>query len=135
MPHLSRRSMLFSSAASLAFITASPREAAAQRSPTGFGNLDNAYPAPPARGAIAQNTEWHNFANELNANRYSPLDQINAGNFSNLQIAWRLDAAHFGPRIEGNWESTPLLIKGRLYVTAGARRDVICLDAITGELI
>ena len=89
----------------------------------------------PRSGAIAQDTEWHHFANELNANRYSPLDQINGTNFNNLQIAWRLDAAHFGPRMEDNWESTPLLVKGRLYVTAGARRDVVCLDAVTGEMI
>lgn len=135
MPPLSRRSMLYSSAAGLAFTAALSREASAQRSPTGFGNLSNQYPPPPARGAIAQNTEWRHFANELNGNRYSPLAQIDAGNFNNLQIAWRLDSAHFGPRIETNWESTPLLIKGRLYVTAGSRRDLICLDAINGEII
>ena len=132
MPSLSRRSMLYGSAASLALFA---MPAQAQRSPTGLGNLNNAYPVPPAQGAIAQDTEWHHFANELNANRYSPLDQISSTNFKNLQIAWRLDSAHFGPRMETNWESTPLLVKGRLYVPAGARRDLICLDAITGELI
>src|ERR1019366_6511818 len=128
-------SMLYGSAASLAFVTAIPPVAEAQRSPTGLGNLSNAYPAPPAQSAIAQDTEWHHFCNELNANRYSPLDQITGTNFKNLQIAWRIDSAHFGPRTETNWESTRLLIKGKLYVTAGARRDVLCLDAITGELI
>jgi len=134
MPPLSRRSMLYGTAATVGF-GALITVAEAQRSPNGQGNLNNAYPAPPARNAVAQDTEWRHFSNELNANRYVPLDQINAANFSNLQIAWRLDSAHFGPRIETNWESTPLLVKGRLYVTAGSRRDIICLDAITGEII
>jgi len=133
MPKLSRRSMLYSSVATLAW-AASPA-LAQQRSANGAGNLSNAYPAAPARGAIAHDTEWHSFSNGLSANRYSPLDQINADNFKNLQIAWRFDAGKFGPRVETNWEDTPLLIKGRLYATAGARRDVLCLDAITGEII
>src|SRR5436190_12125784 len=132
MPPLSRRSMLYSSAAALTMATL---PATAQRSPNGAGATANAYPAPPATGAVAQNTEWTAFAGDSRANRYSPLDQIKASNFNNLQVAWRFDAARFGPRIETNWESTPLLIKGRLYVTAGARRDVICLDAVTGEII
>ena len=135
MPPLSRRSMLYSSAAGLAFVAALSRDALAQRSPTGGGNLDTPYPKPPASGAITQDTEWHNYANELSASRYSPLDQISAANFNKLQIAWRVDSTHFGPNLETNWESTPLLIKGKLYVTAGSRRDLICVDAISGELI
>ena len=27
------------------------------------------------------------------------------------------------------------MVKGKLYVTAGSRRDVVCLDAATGELL
>ena len=134
MPPLSRRAMLYSSAAAVTTV-ALTNLADAQRSPNGAGATANAYPAPPPRGAIAQDTEWKAYAGDVLCNRYSPLDQINASNFNNLQVAWRFDAARFGPRIETNWESTPLLIKGRLYVTAGARRDVICLDAITGEII
>ena len=131
---LSRRSILYGSAAAVT-LAALPAAVEAQRSPNGAGATANAYPAPPPKGAIAQDTEWRAFAGDTLANRYSPLDQINASNFNNLQVAWRFDAARFGPRIETNWESTPLLIKGRLYVTAGTRRDVICVDAVTGELI
>jgi quinoprotein glucose dehydrogenase len=131
---LSRRSMLYGSAAVMTAATLG-KVALAQRSPNGAGATANAYPAPPARGAVAQDTSWTAFAGDARANRYSPLEQINASNFNNLQVAWRFDAAKFGPRIETNWESTPLLIKGKLYVTAGARRDVICLDAITGEIL
>jgi quinoprotein glucose dehydrogenase len=127
--------MLCGSAATLAIAACIPGMALAQRSPNGAGATAPAAPPPPTKGAIAQDTEWHNYANGLDANRYSPLDQINSSNFNNLMVAWRFDAAHFGPRTETNWESTPLLIKGRLYVTAGTRRDVICMDAVTGELI
>jgi len=134
MPPLSRRSMLYSSAAAITMATVA-KVALAQRSPNGAGATANAYPAPPPKGAIAQDTQWTSFAGNTLSNRYSPLDQISGTNFNNLQVAWRFDAARFGPRIETNWESTPLLIKGRLYTTAGARRDVLCLDAITGELI
>jgi len=131
---LSRRSMLYGSAAAITMASVA-KVALAQRSPNGAGATANAYPAPPPKGAIAQDTQWTAYAGDMRANRYSPLDQITASNFNNLQVAWRFDAARFGPRIETNWESTPLIIKGRLYVTAGARRDIICVDAITGELI
>jgi hypothetical protein len=45
---------------------------------------------------------------------YSPLEQINAGNFNKLQVAWRLKT-DFGPRPETNLQSTPLMVKGVLY--------------------
>ncbi len=38
-------------------------------------------------------------------------------------------------RLDADFMSTPLVIKGRLYTTAGFRRDVVCLDAGTGELL
>ena len=132
MSVLSRRAMLYGTTAAAAMIAL---PAAAQGSANGAGATANAYPAPPAKGAVAKDTEWHNFAGGLDANRYSPLDQITADNFKTLQVAWRFDAGKFGPRVEPNWESTPLLIRGRLYVTAGTRRDVICLDGVTGEFI
>jgi quinoprotein glucose dehydrogenase len=91
----------------------------------------------PAQGqtASAPDTEWRNYANDLANTRYAPLDQIHAGNFDKLEIAWRFPSAMLGSRPEYTWEATPLVIKGRLYTTAGARRDVVCLDAATGELL
>jgi quinoprotein glucose dehydrogenase len=87
---------------------------------------------PAAKGP---DTEWRHYAADLASTRYSPLDQINAGNFDKLEVAWRFPTAMLGGRPEYTWEATPLLIKGRLYTTAGSRRDVICLDGITGELL
>ena len=40
-----------------------------------------------------------------------------------------------GPRPETNLQSTPLMVNGVLYSTAGSRRAVIALDAGTGELL
>ena len=66
--------------------------------------------------------------------RYSPLDQINAANFNTLEVAWRFKTDNLGPRPEFNFQSTPLMVGGVLYTTAGSRRAVVALDAATGEM-
>jgi quinoprotein glucose dehydrogenase len=83
----------------------------------------------------AQKGEWPTYGGDLGHTRYAPLDQINAGNFSGLEIAWRFKTDHLGPRPEFNFESTPLMVNGRLFSTAGTRRAVIALDAGTGEML
>jgi quinoprotein glucose dehydrogenase len=83
----------------------------------------------------AKNGEWPTYGGDLGSTRYSPLDQINAGNFNKLDVAWRFRTDALGPHPEYQYEGTPLFVHGRLYVTAGARRDVVCIDAATGELI
>jgi quinoprotein glucose dehydrogenase len=83
----------------------------------------------------AANTEWRSYGADLANTRYSPLDQVNAGNFKNLEIAWRFKTDNLGPRPEFNLESTPLVANGVLYSTAGTRRSVVALDAATGELL
>lgn len=82
-----------------------------------------------------KNGEWPSYGGDLGSTRYSPLDQIDAGNFSRLQVAWRFRTDNLGPTPEGNLEGTPLMVKGVLYATAGTRRAVIALDAATGELL
>src|SRR4029079_7023955 len=79
--------------------------------------------------------EWPSNAADIRGTRYSPLDQINASNFNQLQVAWRFKTDAFGPYPEWKLEGTPLMVKGVLYTTAGTRRSVIALDAKTGELI
>ncbi len=81
------------------------------------------------------NTEWRSYGADLANTRYSALDQVNAGNFKNLEIAWRFKTDNLGPRPEFNLESTPLMANGVLYSTAGTRRSVVALDAATGELL
>ena len=75
------------------------------------------------------------YGGDLGNTRYSPLDQINADNFNKLEVAWRFKTDSLGPRPEFNLESTPLMVNGVLYSTAGTRRAVVALDAATGELL
>jgi quinoprotein glucose dehydrogenase len=82
-----------------------------------------------------QNGEWRSYGGDLGNTHYAPLDQINAGNFSQLKVAWRFKTDNLGPRPEFNFEGTPLMANGVIYSTAGTRRAVVALDAATGELL
>ncbi len=68
--------------------------------------------------------EWPTYGGDLGHTRYAPLDQITAANFGALEVAWRFKTDNLGPRPEFNFQSTPLMVKGRLYSTAGSRRAV-----------
>jgi quinoprotein glucose dehydrogenase len=83
----------------------------------------------------AKNGEWPTYGGDLGSTRYSPLSQIRADNFNQLDVAWRFKTDSLGPRPEYQLEATPLMVKGVLYTTAGSRRAVIALDAATGELL
>jgi quinoprotein glucose dehydrogenase len=100
--------------------------------------------APASRAAASeglphvfgtQNGEWQTYGGDLSSTRYSPLDQINAGNFAKLEVAFRFKTEMLGPRPEFQFQTTPLMVKGKLYFTAGTRRAVVSVDAATGELL
>ena len=82
-----------------------------------------------------RNGEWPSYAGDLRNFHYSPLDQINASNFNQLEVAWRFKTENLGNRPEYKLEATPLMVHGVLYTTAGSRRAAIALDAATGELL
>jgi quinoprotein glucose dehydrogenase len=92
-------------------------------------------PVASQSGVGAKNGEWTTYGGDLANTRYAALDQINAGNFDKLQIAWRFKTENLGPRPEFQFESTPLMARGVVYSTAGTRRTVVALDAATGELL
>ena len=81
-----------------------------------------------------KNGEWPMYTADLRGSKYSPLDQINATNFSKLEVAWRFKTDNLGPRPENKLEGTPIMVKGMVYATAGTRRAVVALDPKTGEL-
>ena len=85
--------------------------------------------------ASTKNGDWPSYTGDTRGTRYSPLDQINAENFGDLEVAWRFKTDNLGSRPEYKLEGTPLVVNGVLYTTAGTRRSVIALDAVTGELI
>ena len=82
-----------------------------------------------------QNGEWPSYGGDLAHTRYLPLDHINGDNFNDLEVAWRFRTDNFGPTPEFRLQSTPLMVNGVLYTTAGTRRAAVALDATTGELL
>ena len=72
-----------------------------------------------------RNGDWPHYTADIHGTRYSPLDQINASNFNQLEVAWRYKTDNLGPRPEYKLEGTPLAIKGILYTTGGTRRSVV----------
>ncbi|MBB3348937.1 PQQ-binding-like beta-propeller repeat protein [Sphingomonas sp. BK069] len=80
-------------------------------------------------------TDWRHYANDLASTRYAALDQIDATNFDSLEVAWRFRTDSLGARPDYQLEATPLVVNGVIYSTAGSRRDVVALDAATGELL
>ena len=76
---------------------------------------------------------WPTYGGDLGHTRYAPLDQITADNFADLEVAWRFRTDNLGPVPEFRFQSTPLVVDGVLYSTAGSRRAVTALDAATGR--
>jgi glucose dehydrogenase len=87
------------------------------------------------RGGVPGDREWRTYGADLASTRYAPLDQITRDNFGKLEVAWRFRTDNLGPRPEFNFQSTPLMVGGVLYTTAGSRRAVVALDAATGEML
>lgn len=97
--------------------------------------LPSARAQTPSSHTTPKSGEWPSYAADLANTRYSPLDQIDAGNFDKLEIAWRFKTDAFGKIPEYKMESTPLMVGGILFDTVGTRRDVVALDAATGEIL
>ena len=91
--------------------------------------------APLGAQTGAPGGEWPTYGGDLGHTRYAALDQIDAGNFDELEIAWRFKTDNLGPIPEYQFQSTPLMVNGVVYSTAGSRRSVAALDAGTGELL
>ena len=86
-------------------------------------------------GGSKGETEWRFFGSDNGATRYSPANQINASNVRDLRVAWRWSARNFGPRPATQMQVSPLIVDGVMYTTAGINRDVVALDAATGQLL
>src|SRR5258707_10783973 len=76
--------------------------------------------------------EWPVYNGDSGNTHYSPLDQINRGNVSRLQVAWTFDA---GDSFAGSeLECNPIIVNGVLYATT-PKVNVIALNAATGKLL
>ncbi len=82
--------------------------------------------------------EWHAFGRDEANTKYSPLDQITADNFGDLEIAWRWTSlsravVEENERIRPSaFKSSPLMADGLVYVST-ALGQAAALDAGTGE--
>jgi len=89
-----------------------------------LGGQTSSTPIPPG--------DWPAYGRDLGNSRYSPLDQVTPANFANLRVAWRWRSDNFSQPPEYRNESTPIMVNGTLYFTAGTTRWVIAADAVTG---
>jgi len=84
----------------------------------------------------AKNGEWRAYAAEEASTKYSPVDQITRDNVKNLEVAWTFKFDNFGSAAQtATTETTPIMVGGKLYFTAGQRRTVVAADAGTGETL
>ena len=67
------------------------------------------------------------YGHDYSEQRYSPLSQITPDNISQLGLAWFGDLAERG----GSYETTPVVVDGRIYVTSPWSK-VYAFDAKTG---
>ena len=79
--------------------------------------------------------DWPGYHGNEAAQRYSPLDQINAENAADLELSWSFSTGNFGPTTDFNNPSTPIEIDGVLYANIGSTRNVVALDATSGQVL
>src|SRR5438093_993067 len=79
--------------------------------------------------------DWPCYGHDAGGMRYSPLNQINRENVSQLKVAWVFHTGDIsdgsGGRKRSGFETTPILVDGTLYLTTPFNR-VIALDPETG---
>jgi quinoprotein glucose dehydrogenase len=94
-----------------------------------------ALPGSGQQGASAIG-EWRAYRGDPGSTAYSPLDQITRDTVQKLEVAWTWKFDNFGAAAQtGTTQTTPLMVDGVLYFTAGPRRSVIAADAGTGETL
>ena len=93
-----------------------------------------AWAAPAAAQYGAADGEWRFYAGDGGHTQYTALDQVDAGNVGDLEVAWRWRAENSDPRPFYNFEATPLMVGGVLYTSTGAS-EVAAIDAASGETI
>jgi quinoprotein glucose dehydrogenase len=94
--------------------------------------------AAAAQSAGSRQVEWTSVGGDPGNAKFSPLTEINANNVQRLKVAWQWrhgeDRREDYGTVPGNFESTPLMVDGVLYVTT-PYNNVAALDAATGREI
>lgn len=79
------------------------------------------------RNADERRGDWITHGRNYSETRFSPLNQINAGNIKQLGLAWSFDTD-----TTRGLEATPIVVDGVMYTT-GSWSVVFALDARTGK--
>lgn len=90
-----------------------------------------------------EETPWRSYGADPASSKYSPLDDINARNFANLEIVWTAESpdvewrknseqAAAGAANLTEFQATPLMVDGTLYLTSTIGQ-VFAVDAVTGQ--
>jgi quinoprotein glucose dehydrogenase len=104
----------------------------------GLASVASMATAAPASAQVqtgTENGEWRYVGGNAGHTRYSPLEQINAANFADLEVAWIWRGDNFGPNVDYFFRSTPLYVDGVVYTIATPRRQVVAIDPATGETL
>ena len=94
--------------------------------------------ASPAAAQLpgGEDGQWRYLGGDAGHIRSNPwLTQINADNFADLEVAWIWRSDNFGPGVEYTARATPVFADGMLYTVAGQRRQVVAIDAASGETL
>lgn len=85
---------------------------------------------------VPDSPTWNSFHGQLNAQKYSPLDQINVDNVDQLEKVWEV---HTGDISDGKgetpatvWSATPVFANDTLYIGTPFYK-LIAYDPATGE--
>jgi len=81
------------------------------------------------RDANKEPGNWLTYSRDYSGQRFSPLDQVNAGNVSKLHIAWMHQVDEMD-----TVETSPIVVDGTLYMTAPPG-TVEAIDAVTGRTL
>src|SRR5262245_57277430 len=96
--------------------------------PVLFAQVKNFVPVTDQMLLNPSPEDWLMFSRTYDAQRFSPLNQVNKQNVNQLSLAW---SRGFGT---GNTETIPTVYKGVMYVNVPGGA-VHALDATTGDLI
>ena len=80
---------------------------------------------------------WPTYGGDAGSTKYAPLDQINAGNVDQLQVAWQWTSADASVLSDndlgaGAFKATPIMVHGVLYIRTNLS-IVAAIVAATGE--
>ena len=86
--------------------------------------------------AQTKDSDWSAYGHDAGGTRYSPFAQVNRSNVQQLKPAWTYHTGALQPESDLNkkaaFESTPILVDGKLYVSTPFDQ-VIALDPTSGK--